>query len=106
MGHPLRLVLGLGLQSCIYDQQHSRQAKKGRGPYRLSEVDGNPGHADKGLVQVLDSPRGIIMRLVTNKADAAVGDELDIGDLTALGRKVFAKLSLRDGWGKVLDEDP
>lgn len=37
------------------------------------------------------------MRLVTNKPDAAVGDELDIGDLSSLKREVFAKVSLGDG---------
>lgn len=66
-------------------------------PYRFGQIDADPGHANKGLVEVLYGFDCIFMRLVTNKPDAAVGDELDIGDLSSLKREVFAKVSLGDG---------
>jgi len=62
--------------------------------YRCGKVDRNPRHADEGPVEILDGPCGIFMRLVTNKADATMGDELDISDISSLGGKVLAKLGL------------
>ena len=72
--------------------------------YRFGQVDADPGHANKGPVEVLDGRCCILMRLVTNKADAAVGNELDISDLATLGREVFAELSLGNRGRQVLDE--
>ena len=46
------------------------------------------------------------MRLVADKTNAALRDELDIGDFAALGREVSAELGLIDGRRQVLDENP
>ncbi len=78
---------------------------EGRGNYRFRKVDCDPGHANKRAVEVLDGPCSILMRLVTNKTDAAVGDQLDIGDFAPLSRKVFAKIGFGDVGREVVDEN-
>ena len=63
-------------------------------------------HADVRLVEVLDGPGGILGRLVANIANAALGDDLDVGDLAVAGREVLPGLCLSDGGGQPLDEYP
>ena len=74
--------------------------------YRLGQVDSDPGHSDKGFVEVLDSFGSIIRRLITNKTNTSVGDEFDVGDFATLSREMFAELGLRDGRRQVLNEHP
>lgn len=63
-------------------------------------------HAHVRPVEVLDGARGVLRRLVADIADAALGDELDVGDFAVAGREVLSRLCLSDGGGQPLDEYP
>lgn len=68
-------------------------------------LDSNLGHPNVRLVKVLYCLGGIIGRLVAHIANAALGDQLDIGNLATLGGEVFPKVSLGNvGW-QALDKD-
>ena len=47
--------------------------------YRAGNLDEDLGHADEGLVVVLDGLGGVVVGLVAHIANAAVGKELDVG---------------------------
>lgn len=57
-------------------------------------------------MKVLDRLCSLLRRPVTDEANASLGNQLDIGDLAALGGEVAAEIGLGDAARKALDEQP
>lgn len=63
-------------------------------------------HPDVGLVEVLDCLGGVLGSLVTDIANSALGDELDVGDLAVLGGEVRPDFGFSNTWGQPFDKYP
>lgn len=57
-------------------------------------------------MEVLDRFFGLLRRPVADEANASLGNQLDVGDLAALGGEVVAEVGLGDAARKALDEQP
>lgn len=74
--------------------------------YRSSCLNGDLGHTNVRLVEVLDCLGRIVRGLVADVANTSLRNQLDIGNLATLGGEVLPELGLGDvGW-QTLDEDP